>query len=96
MDFFSYSDLPYPKKFIKQVPDTDILLKGLEFLKTYRASGNDAKKFLSILGENDIFIDSSKLKEHIPHIDIVEGVGHAPGNLLKHLSIRLKWKTYNL
>ena len=95
-DFFSYSDLLFPEKMIEDVPDREILLRGLEFLKTCRAKGEDAKIFLSIVGENDIFIDGDLLKRHIPNLDIVQGVGHAPGNLLKRLAGRLNWKTHNL
>ena len=68
-------------------------MRGLEFLKTCRAKGDDAKTFLSIVGENDIFIDGDLLRKHIPNLDIVQKVGHAPGNLLKRLAGRLNWKT---
>ena len=94
--FFAYSDLPFQEKMIEDVPDKEILLRGLEFLKTCRANGGDTKIFLSIVGENDIFIDGDLLKRHIPNLDIVQGVGHAPGNLLKRLAGRLNWKTHNL
>ena len=78
---------------IEDVPDKEILLRGLDFLKTCRANGGDTKVFLSIVGENDIFIDGDLLKRHIPNLDIVQKVGHAPGNLLKRLAGRLNWKT---
>ena len=94
--FFAYSDLPFPEKMIEDVPDREILLRGLEFLKSCRAKGEDTKNFLSIAGENDIFIDRELLKRHIPNLDIVQGVGHAPGDLLKRLAVRLNWKTHNL
>ncbi len=86
---FAYSDFPFPEKIINDVPDREILLRGLEFLKTCKARGEDAKIFLSILGKDDTFIDSALLARHIPDLDIVQGVGHAPGNLLKHLAERL-------
>jgi len=94
--FFAYSDLSFHEKMIKDMPDKEILLKGLDFLKTCRANGGDTKIFLSIVGENDIFIDGDLLKRHIPNLDIVQGVGHAPGNLLKRLAGRLNWKAHNL
>ncbi len=94
--FFAYSDLPFPEKMLGDVPDRETLLRGLEFLKTCRAKGEDAKIFLSIVGENDIFIDGDLLKRHIPNLDIVQGVGHAPGNLLKRLAGRLNRKTHDL
>ena len=91
--FFAYSDLPFSATMIEDVPNREILLRGLEFLKTCRAKGDDAKTFLSIVGENDIFIDGDLLRKHIPNLDIVQKVGHAPGNLLKRLAERLNWKT---
>ncbi|SVC07392.1 uncharacterized protein METZ01_LOCUS260246, partial [marine metagenome] len=87
--FFAYSDLPFSATMIEDVPNREILLRGLEFLKTCRAKGDDAKTFLSIVGENDIFIDGDLLRKHIPNLDIVQKVGHAPGNLLKRLAERL-------
>ena len=95
-NFFSYSDLPFSEKMIDQIPDREILLRGLEFLKSCQAKGEDAKKFLSILGENDIFIDGDLLKRHIPHLDIVQGAGHAPGKLLERLAGRMNWNTDNI
>lgn len=89
-NFFLYCDLPFSEKMIEEIPNRDILLRGLEFLLTCQAEGKDAKNFLSIVGENDIFIDGGVLREHIPDLDIIKGVGHAPGNLLRHLANRLK------
>ena len=81
---------------IDDLPDTDALVRGLEFLQSSRAKGEDAKIFLSIVGENDIFIKADLLKRHIPHLDIIQGVGHAPGNLLKRLAGQLNLKANNL
>ena len=94
-NFFSYCDLPFSEEFIEDIPDREILLRGLEFLKTCKAGREDAKNFLSILGENDIFINGALLKAQIPDLEIIQGIGHAPGNLLKHLASRLNWNTYN-
>ena len=80
---------------IEDIPDREILLRGLEFLKTCKAGREDAKNFFSILGENDIFINGDLLRAQIPDLDIIQGIGHAPGNLLKHLASRLNWNTYN-
>ena len=74
---------------IDEIPERKVLLRGLEFLSSCQVTGEAAKNFLSILGENDIFIDSDLLKTHIPKLDIIQGVGHAPGSLLKHLACRL-------
>jgi hypothetical protein len=93
--FFLHCDLPFSEEMIEDIPDREVLLRGLEFLKAYKARREDAKNFLSILGENDIFINGDMLSTHIPDLDIIQSVGHAPGNLLKHLAGRLNWKIRN-
>ena len=95
-NFFMYCDLQFPESLFDDIPDREILLRGLEFLKSYQVKGEDAKRFLSILGENDIFINAELLRVHIPHLDIIKGIGHAPKNLLKHLSNRLNWSYRSL
>jgi hypothetical protein len=95
-NFFSHCDLPFSEELIEDIPDRKILLRGLAFLKTYKAGREDAKNFLSILGENDIFINGGLLRAQIPDLDIIQGIGHAPGSLLKHLAGRLNWNTHNL
>ena len=87
--FFSYSDIPFSKHLLNDIPDRKILLKGLDFLKSCKAKGDDTKRFLSILGENDIFLNAELLRVQIPNLDIIKGIGHAPDNLLKHLANRL-------
>jgi len=89
--FFSYCDLSVSENLFDDIPDREILLRGLEFLKSFQAKGEDAKRFLSILGENDIFVNAELLRVHIPDLYIIKGIGHAPENLLKHLSNRLNW-----
>ena len=93
--FFSHCDLPFSEEMIEDIPDRKVLLRGLQFLKICKAKREDAKNFLSILGENDIFINGDILRKHIPDLDIIQGVGHAPGHLLNHLAGRLNWKTHN-
>ena len=90
-EFFSYCDLPISENLFDGIPDREILLRGLRFLKSCRVKGDDAKSFLSILGENDIFLNAELLRVHIPNLDIIKGIGHAPDILLKHLANRLNW-----
>jgi hypothetical protein len=94
--FFSYGDLSISENLFDDIPDREILLRGLEFLKTCQAKGEDAKRFLSILGENDIFVNTELLKVHIPDLYIIKGIGHAPEKLLKHLSNRLNWTSKSI
>jgi hypothetical protein len=88
-NFFSYCDLPVFEKIYDDIPDKETLLRGLKFLKSYKAKGEDAENFLSIVGENDIFINANLLGAYIPKLKVIKGIGHAPGNLLKDLAKRL-------
>lgn len=85
-DFFFHAELPYPEVQMEDIPDRKVLLNGLEFLKNCSVTGIESKKFLSIVGENDIFLDAESLKVHIPHLMIVKDAGHSPGALLNHLA----------
>lgn len=88
-NFFFHADLPYPETQIDEIPDRKTLIKGLEFLKNNSVTGKETNNFLSIIGENDIFIDAETLKRHIPQLNIVEGAGHSPNLLLRQLAIIL-------
>jgi hypothetical protein len=85
-EFFFHADLPYPENRIEEIPGRNILLRGLKFLKNNSVTGKETDDFLSIIGENDIFLDAGVLREHIPHLEIVEGAGHSPTPLLKKLA----------
>ena len=85
-DFFSFADLPYPDSKVDTIRDIKTLIRGLEFLQNTSVTGKETNDFLSIIGENDTFIDAGKLKIHIPHLKIVIGAGHSPTPLLNKLA----------
>jgi hypothetical protein len=85
-DFFFHADLPYPENQIKEIPEIKILIRGLKFLENNSVTGKETNDFLSIIGENDTFLDAGILKGHIPHLEIVEDAGHSPIPLLKKLA----------
>ena len=88
--FFGHADLPFPESQIHAIRDKNTLIRGLEFLQKYSVTGKETNDFLSIIGENDIFIDAETLKSHIPDLKIISGVGHSPIPLLKELAKALK------
>jgi hypothetical protein len=88
-DFFFHADLPYPESQIKEIPERKILIRGLKFLKNNSVTGKETNDFLSIIGENDTFLDAGILNVHIPHIEIIEGAGHSPTPLLKQLAKKM-------
>ncbi|MEK9628440.1 MAG: hypothetical protein VW455_05420 [Nitrospinota bacterium] len=91
-DFFFHANLPYPETHMQEIKDKNILINGLEFLKNSSVSGKETNDFLSIIGENDIFVDAEALKRHIPHLEIIRDVGHSPIPLLNQLAKTLKKK----
>tara|TARA_Y100001934_G_scaffold266720_1_gene346507 strand:- start:11 stop:664 length:654 start_codon:yes stop_codon:yes gene_type:complete len=95
-DFFSFADLPYPVSHIDTIRDKKTLIKGLEFLKNTSVTGKETNDFLSIIGENDAFIDAGKLKFQIPHLKIVDGAGHSPTPLLNKLAQTLQEIGFNI
>ncbi len=88
-DFFFHADLPYPESQIKEIPRRNILINGLKFLENNSVTGKETNDFLSIIGENDTFLDAGVLREHIPHLEIVKDAGHSPNLLLKQLAKRI-------
>ncbi|MBC8283964.1 MAG: hypothetical protein H8E32_09140 [Nitrospinae bacterium] len=89
-NFFFHANLPFPETQIDEIPDREILIKGLEFLKNNSVIGKETNDFLSIIGENDTFIDAESLKRHIPQLKILKGTGHSPTALLMQLAKILK------
>ena len=85
-NFFSFADLPYPESQIATIRDKNTLIRGLEFLQNTSVTGKETNDFLSIIAENDTFIDAGKLKNHIPHLKIVNEAGHSPTPLLNKLA----------
>jgi hypothetical protein len=88
-DFFFNADLPYPESQIEEIPERNILIKGLKFLENNSVTGKETNDFLSIIGENDTILDAGVLIHHIPHLDIVKNAGHSPTLLLKQLAKRI-------
>ncbi len=88
-DFFFHADLPYPESQIKEIPSRNILIKGLKFLENNSVTGKETNDFLSIIGENDTFLDAGVLRDHIPDLEIVKDAGHSPNPLLKQLAKRI-------
>ena len=57
-----------------------------EFLKDSSVTGKETNEFITIIGEDDAFIDAGVLKSHIPHLKVIKGTGHSPIPLLNKLA----------
>lgn len=93
LNFYDHCEIPFPKSFLDDVPDRETLVRGLEFLSTAAVEGDSAADFLTLLGENDVFVDAEELKCHIHHLHILKGVAHPPGKLLERAASLLAMET---
>ena len=84
--FYFDAKLPYPDEHSHESRDSKILIKGLEFLKDSKVTGKETNDFISIIGEDDAFVDAGVLKSHIPHLKVIKGAGHSPMPLLNKLA----------
>jgi len=75
-------NMPLPAK--DEFPEKDVLIRGLEFLKTVCVPV--AKNWMALLGENDPFLDWTHLQAHIPNLQVVPNAGHSPDSLLKQFA----------
>ena len=86
VDFYANCNIPFPRILLRTLPNRSILIKGLEFLQSVIATKNSVLDFKVIVGDNDVFLDATKLKKLIPQTEIVSGAGHAPDLLLSKLA----------
>ncbi|GJL78225.1 MAG: hypothetical protein NPINA01_12140 [Nitrospinaceae bacterium] len=86
LKFYADCGIHFPESRIKEVPETGILLNGLEFLQSAPIPEQGLDKFIALIGENDPLLDGIQLKPHLPKLEIVRDAGHAPGQLLNHLA----------
>ena len=85
-EFFSIAGIQISDSWLNKVPETDVLLKGLEFLQTAPVPGIADSQLVALVGEEDRLLDGDKLKEHFPQLKIISSAGHAPGPLLRRLA----------
>ncbi len=90
ISFFAQCNLSNGENLLENIPENDILIEGLEFLRDVKVEGNTSEGFLSYLGDKDPLIETD-LKNHIPHLEVVSGCDHAPDKMLKALAERLQW-----
>ena len=65
-----------------EFPEKNVLIRGLEFLKTVCASAPE--NWISLLGEKDVFLDWPQLQCHLPNLKVVRNAGHSVDSLLKY------------
>jgi hypothetical protein len=90
INFFAQCNLSNGENLLGNIPENDILIEGLEFLRDIKVEGNRSEGFLSYLGDKDPFLETD-LKKHIPHLEVVTDCDHAPNKMLKKLAEQLQW-----
>lgn len=86
LEFYSDAGIQFSDTWLKKIPENEVLLKGLEFLKNAPIPEIDDINVISLVGKEDEFLDADELKRHFPQLEIIPGAGHAPGSLLKRLA----------
>lgn len=84
--FFKLCNIPPDSEMTREVPDSSILISGLEFLDHVSVTGEVTNDFIAIIGDNDPFVDSGELRRHIPQLETLLNTGHTPEQLIKKLS----------
>jgi hypothetical protein len=84
--FFDLSGIRLPENDLREPYDRDILVRGLDFLETATVSPQAADGCTAISGLRDPLLDGNRLKELIPHLNLVEGCDHSPHKLLSFLA----------
>jgi len=90
ISFFAQCNLSIGEDLLEGIPEHDILIEGLEFLRDIKVEGNASEGFLSYLGDKDPLLETD-LKNHIPNLEVVSGCDHAPDKMLQALAKRLQW-----
>lgn len=85
LEFYADAGIQISEKWLKKIPENEVLLKGLEFLQKASVPEIESKRFIALVGEKDAFLDGEELKCHLPLLEIIPVADHAPGPLLKRL-----------
>ena len=83
-EFYDLGKINMPLPSRDEFSDKEVLIRGLEFLKTVCAPA--AENWMALLGEKDPFLDWTQLQAHIPNLQVVPNAGHSPDSLLKQLA----------
>jgi len=85
-DFFKLCEINIPISFIDQIPNKNVLIRGLEFLLVNSVTNESLDDFLGIIGSSDPILDGAQIKLLLPQLNITPNIGHEPKKLLDALS----------
>jgi len=83
-EFYELGKINMPLPCKDELPEKDVLVRGLEFLKTVGVPATE--NWISLLGEQDVFLDWTQVQCHLPNLKVVRNAGHSVDLLLKHFA----------
>jgi len=84
--FFDISGIRLPENDLKQPYGREVLIRGLEFLENFSVPPQTAKDCIALSGGRDPLLEGLRLKELIPHLNLMNECDHSPQPLLAHLA----------
>ena len=85
-EFYASAKIHFSESWLKNIPEHQVLLNGLEFLQIAPVPIIEDQNFVALVGKEDRFLDGNELKHHLPQLEIVSKAGHSPGPLLNRLA----------
>ena len=84
--FYSDAGINFSDGWLHKIPENEVLLKGLEFLRTAPVPETEDLNAIALVGKEDNFLDGEKLKKYFPQLEIIASAGHSPELLLNRLA----------
>ena len=84
-DFLALGNLFLPESAKREIPEREVLVRGLEFLRDISVDTEQAAPFVTLLGDQDPFSDREFFSEHVQQTRILKNCGHQPQPLLDEL-----------
>jgi hypothetical protein len=88
-EFYSDAGINISEDWLPRVPENEVLLKGLEFLRTAPVPETENLNAIALVGKEDKFLDGGKLKKYFPQLEIIASASHSPELLLNRLASTL-------
>ncbi|MGP0564828.1 MULTISPECIES: hypothetical protein [unclassified Nitrospina] len=82
-DFMALGDIVLPPEAKSGIPERDVLLRGLQFLRDESATPEATAGFHAVLGDRDPFTEHTALQPLMPSLEVVNDCGHHPEPLLQ-------------
>jgi hypothetical protein len=82
-DFLALGEIVLPDDVRRNIPEREVLVRGLGFLRDVSVAAETARSFEAVLGDRDPFTDGGILKKYLPNLHLIADCGHQPEPLLR-------------